>query len=84
MSQQPDKIPTRDALLKLIFEIFSLTGSFTEAESQSLIELGVDSLGLVELSIELEEQYEIRLDINELNSSSTIRELIDQLERARG
>ena len=71
-------------LIRLIFEIFSLTGRFTEAESQSLIELGVDSLGLVELSIELEEQYEIRLDINALNSSSTIRELIDQLERARG
>jgi acyl carrier protein len=84
MSPQQDKIPTRDALLKLIFEILSLTGSFTEAESQSLVELGVDSLALVELSIALEEQYEIRLDIKELKSSSTIRELLDQLERAEG
>lgn len=79
-----DKKPTRDALLKLVFEVFNLTCSFADAELQSLVELGVDSLELVELSTALEELYEIRLDLDGLTSSTTVAELIDQLERAAG
>lgn len=74
----------REELLALILDIFNYSGNVAEVSSKSLIDIGVDSLELVELSTELEERFEMMIDMDRLESSTTISELLDLIVPSTG
>jgi len=53
------------------------------AESSSLTDdLGADSLDLVDLVMELEEQFGVKIDDSELEKLSTVKDVVDYIEKS--
>ena len=50
-------------------------------ESQSLRDLGLDSLDVVEMCLDLEDKYQIQFSTEELSSFKTIGDLLSSIQR---
>lgn len=70
----------REELLELVLEVFNYGGKAEDIVQKSLIDIGADSLELVELATELEERFEMKVDLDALDSSTTISELLDLIQ----
>jgi acyl carrier protein len=58
-------------------------GASTELHSSFTVDLGADSLELVELVMELEEEYDIRISENEAEQIQTVEDAIRAILRLR-
>jgi acyl carrier protein len=77
-------VPDRTTLLNMFRSKASEVAEkdFSHVTEQSVIaELGIDSLGMLELIGELERDLEIRLSDEQLTGIRTVRELLDVVER---
>jgi acyl carrier protein len=53
-------------------------------ESKSLKDLGLDSLDVVEMCLDLEDKYQIQFTTEELSSFKTIGDLLSSIEKKLG
>ena len=67
-----------DEIRKGILERLKLTKI---DESQSLRDLGLDSLDVVEMCLDLEDKYQIQFSTEELSSFKTIGDLLSSIQR---
>ena len=67
-----------DEIRKGIIERLKLTKI---DESQSLRDLGLDSLDVVEMCLDLEDKYQIQFSTEELSSFKTIGDLLSSIQR---
>ena len=75
MSSKPDRL----ALLELVVKTALLDQSPQEAASLTLAQLGLDSLGIVEIAMAIEDHYNLQLDVDQLQSDTTLGSLIDSV-----
>ena len=52
-------------------------------ENSNLRSLGIDSLDLVEIVLEVEDMYDVSFDNDELNSFKTVKDVIDAIEKRK-
>jgi acyl carrier protein len=50
-------------------------------ESKTMRELGLDSLAVVELCLDLEDRYNIHFETEELSSINTVKDLYDAISK---
>lgn len=50
-------------------------------ESDKIRELGIDSLDIVELLLQLEEQYDVHFDDVDMSKLSTVKDLLDEIAK---
>lgn len=79
MTINPRSIPSFDGLLHFVVSSCRLNISPDEAVDKTLAGLGLDSLELMSLAIELEDRYGLELDLNDLSSDSTLGELLEKI-----
>lgn len=79
MNDTSSALPDRGTLLQLIIDSLSLKVSAEEAAGRTLTELGIDSLELIELAIELEGTHDLNLAVSELGAETTLSDLVDGL-----
>jgi acyl carrier protein len=71
--------PDRQALLELVVKTAYLDQSPSEAANLTLAQLGLDSLGIVEIAMAIEDQYQLQLDVDQLKADTTLGALIDSI-----
>ncbi|MFM6959691.1 MAG: GNAT family N-acetyltransferase [Schleiferiaceae bacterium] len=71
--------PTKEGLLQMIVDLGKLRQSVSEAAEQTLVELGLDSLGFVELTMGLEDALKVTLDLDNLSPYTRLSDLADQI-----
>jgi acyl carrier protein len=49
-------------------------------EQMTIVELGVDSMTLLQLSFDLETDFNLKINLDTLSSSTTVADLINNLE----
>lgn len=77
---------TRDALLEMFQEAASMIAERDlrdTHEGTEIAQLGIDSLGMLELVGELERQVGVHLPDDQLVGLLTVRDLLDLVERRR-
>lgn len=79
MTAPPRSAPSFDTLLDYVVTSCRLTLSPQEASNKTLAGLGLDSLELMNLAIELEDRYGLELDLNNLSGESTLGELLEKI-----
>lgn len=52
-------------------------------ENSNLRSLGIDSLDLVEIVLEVEDMYDVSFENEELNSFKTVKDVIDAIEKRK-
>jgi hypothetical protein len=66
-------------LLEIVREV-ALSGSLLdELLSKRIVDLNIDSLALMQINLEFESQHSLRLDINDIDGSTTIDQMISKL-----
>jgi acyl carrier protein len=74
-------LPSKDDIYKAIDDRGILNKPCSEIEKLSLIESGIDSLALMDLTFEIEKKFNCRVDFDQLNSSSTLLDVIKHLTK---
>lgn len=69
----------RNNLLGVIKSLLFSNLPIEKIESMAIIELGVDSMMLLEISLEFENMYSLKIDIDHISSDTTIGGMIDNL-----
>ncbi len=70
-----------DATMQKIKELFAQKLGVKEVDaSKSLKDLGLDSLDVVELLLDLEDEFGIQFDTQEMSSYKTVQDLYDAIE----
>lgn len=69
----------KESLLQFVIDKCQLNVPVSEAADMTLAELGIDSLELLELAIEMEGTFRLSMDVNELGAETTLSSLIDGL-----
>jgi acyl carrier protein len=72
--------PIRERVIKLISVCLEIPERNVRPES-TWRDHGADSLDLVELVLALEDELEVRFEASELNSFTTVADLLDGVER---
>lgn len=67
------------ALIDYIDHTYFLALPADEVMHQNLIELGLDSLKILSLSLEIERKFKKKINLETLQSSTTLRNIIDDL-----
>lgn len=74
---------SKDEVEELIFETIDkskiLTIPAKLAKTKKLLDIGIDSLHLISLSMLLEEELRLKIDLDNITLSSTLSDLIDEL-----
>lgn len=71
--------PSKAELLQLMVDHCRLILPVAEATSQTLSQLGLDSLGFVELAMSLEDALGVTIDMDSLNPNTNLSGLADQI-----
>lgn len=79
MSNHPKKPPGKAELMQIITDQCRLNLPLAEAADQSLSQLGLDSLGFVELAMGLEDALGITLDLDQLSADTSLSVLVDHI-----
>ena len=70
---------TRTDLLKIIKDLTLSDMSVEEIESNPIIQLGVDSMAILQISYEFENTHSLKIDIDNISSDTTVGQMIDNL-----
>lgn len=79
MNDTASSLPDRETLFQLIHDNCDLKVPVEEAAGKTLAQLGIDSLELIELALELEGTYQLTLDMDDLGAETTLADLVDGL-----
>ena len=72
---------TRENLLNIIKSLILSDLPIEEIESMAVVQLGIDSMALLQISFEFENNYSLKIDIDNISSDMTIANMIDSLIR---
>jgi acyl carrier protein len=72
--------PARNEILELIIETAQIETTPDQAEQLTIMQLEMDSLDLVELSMVIEDRYQLQIDTDLLDSQTTLGMMIDALK----
>lgn len=67
----------RQAVADMIVATCQMSFSAAEAMQKTLAQLEIDSLELMQLSIEMEDRFGLRINIGKITAATTLVELID-------
>ena len=70
---------TRENLLNIIKSLILSDLPIEEIESMAVVQLGIDSMALLQISFEFENNYSLKIDIDNISSDMTIANMIDSL-----
>ena len=70
---------TRNNLLNVIKNLILSELPIEKIETMAIIELGIDSMVLLQISFEFENIYSLKIDIDNISSDTTIGNVIDNL-----
>ena len=70
---------TRNNLLKVIQSLILSDVPIEQIESMGMIQLGIDSMALLQFSFEFENMYSLKIDIDNIGSDTTVGQMIDNL-----
>lgn len=70
---------TRNNLLKVIQSLILSDVPIEKIESMGMIQLGIDSMALLQFSFEFENMYSLKIDIDNIGSDTTVGQMIDNL-----
>lgn len=80
-SHQPDALLAH--IVEVMAEVCDTNPELVTPEAH-LSGFGIDSVRVLQLVGQLEEDYQITLDLNELNSLATVADLVAFVDRSRG
>jgi len=66
-------------LLEIIKEATLSESDLEELLAKRIIDLNIDSLALMQINFEFESQHALRIDINDIDGSTTINQMINKL-----
>lgn len=66
-------------LTQLIYKQIDCAQPAQQALAMTLAQLGIDSLGLVDIALELEQQLEIDLDLDLVTADTTLAEVVEAI-----
>ena len=72
---------TRENLLNIIKNLILSDLSTAEIDAMAVVQLGIDSMALLQISFEFENNYSLKIDIDNISSDMTIANMIDSLIR---
>lgn len=72
----------RQAVADMIVATCQMPFSAAEAMQKTLAQLEIDSLELMQLSIEMEDRFGLRINIGKITAATTLVELIDDAAAA--
>lgn len=70
----------KQSILAKLQERIAITVPLEKLEQMTIVELGIDSMALLQLSFDLETDFNLKIDLDTLGSSTTVAELIQGLE----
>jgi acyl carrier protein len=79
MSQKLISTELRQKILLIIRERILVDLPTKKIEQMTIAELGIDSINLLQLSFDLETDFNLKIELDTLSSGTTISMLIDQL-----
>ena len=79
MSQKLKSTELRQKILLIIRERILVDLPTKKIEQMTIAELGIDSINLLQLSFDLETDFNLKIELDTLSSGTTISMLIDQL-----
>lgn len=79
MNDISTSLPDKETLLQFILDHCKLDVPAQEAAGKTLAQLGIDSLELLELAIEMDGTYQLNLEVSELGAETTLAGLVDNL-----
>ncbi len=74
-------MPLEDKVIDIIMEQLNVTREECAPEASFINDLGADSLDLVELIMEMEENFDVTVADDELEKIRTVQDVIDFLKR---
>jgi acyl carrier protein len=80
MSETPISPEVREKILRLVEERQTVAVPFDRIESMTIIELGIDSMQLLRLAFDIEIDYRLKMNLDKISASTTVKGFIDQLE----
>lgn len=72
-----------ERVVKIVVDSLSVQREQVKRETAFIEDLGADSLDLVELIMELEEEFEITIPDDQAEKIKTVGEAVEYIERAR-
>ncbi len=84
MNNTSSALPDKETLMQFIVDNLKLDVPTSEAANKTLAQLGIDSLELLELAIEIDGTYSLSLEVSELGAETTLSDLADNLLRPAG
>ncbi len=75
--------PTKDEVIEIFNKVLVMRLTDEDVHQKTLAELGIDSMELLDVNLELDLQYELQFDLEKLSSQSKITDLIDDILTSR-
>lgn len=75
--------PTKDKVIEIFNKVLVMQLTDEDVHQKTLAELGIDSMELLDVNLELDLQYELQFDLEKLSSQSKITDLIDDILTSR-
>lgn len=79
MNQVTINEAVKEELLKIVKEATLSESDICELLTKRIIDLNIDSLALMQINFEFESQHALRIDINDIDASTTINQMINKL-----
>ncbi len=73
-----------EQVCKMLAEQLGIDASGITPESEVVKDLGADSLDVVELLMTLEDEYNITLPEDEIESIKTVQDIVDMMNKIKG
>ncbi len=70
----------RQSILAILQERITVAVPLEKIEEMTIVQLGIDSMTLLQLSFDLETDFDLKINLDALTSSTTVAELINNLE----
>lgn len=70
-----------EKIKEIIVETINVDEELITPEATLMEDLGIDSLSAVELAMELETEFDIRIEDDELANLKTVQDIIDVVEK---
>jgi acyl carrier protein len=80
MSQTKISLDTKNKIMVIIKEKIPKEVSADWIGDMTIAELGIDSMTLLQMSFELETDFNLKINLDGLTSSTSINQLVDELE----
>lgn len=75
---------TRDRFAKIVIQYLGVHEDSLKGDADMMVDLGADSLDLVQIEVAAEEEFEFRAEEGAFDKIHTFGEWIEELDKCRG